>query len=1239
MRLPPVRFWFASAAFSIGAVDGACASLAAVSPPAHVHVVGWVDVVLIFGAGLGTGLLGWWLVRRQRRAIEEQAPRRIRQMSRLIEHADCMLWEAEVELWPDTWRWQMTFHPSVFARKLFRGELPRPDADMWINFRVDQRAEMDQRARAAMEGGETGYRQEFRVARGEQAYWLREDVSITPLSGNRYWLVGLITDVTAQREAEAAQRQSEQNVDRILAHAQCLLWQAKVVLEHGKLAWLHFDIPHSQFSELLLGTRVFSRERGFWEGLTLPEHSEMDERSTQAILGGAAGYSQQFRVINREGQLFWVNERVSISSAGPNEWTLVGAITDVTAQRVAEDAWRASQARLGKLLELADCMVWEATVKLRENDTLQWDFYTQRSVLFRRIFGDAVATMDWTQLPVPELPEMDRRALWAVKGEANGYTQEFHVEKPEGAIWLREVVTVAKQSNGTFRFVGVITDITAQRRAEEAQRRSELRLTALLDRADYMIWQGEARQVAEDEFDWNIFTPNSQLYRRIFQRDPGPRCYFSWDNGSVPEYPQMRARAHRAMLTGAPGYEQTFRYEAPSGTLWLQEKVTLKRLAPDRWELVGIITDITAQHVSEIARQASDARLHEVLTRADCLLWEAEATLLPNNWTWEFHIHPSGLCQTLYGVPQPTPDQGLWRSFEIPERVAMNERCQAAMREQRPGYEQVFHIVRPDGGVIWISESVTIRRVGENRFSLVGVAVDITPQRGAEEALAAEKERLSVTLRAMHEAVITTDVAGVVQFMNPAAAALTGWSESEACGRSVGEVLKLENNRSAQPIEVPVRRVARGDVVADLPPQTRLVARDHQRRVIEGCCAPIHAVDSKVIGAVLVFRDVTEQDRLEQELVRATRLESVGVLAGGIAHDFNNILTAVMGNLTLAQLDVEPGTSVAASLRSAEKAALRARDLTQQLLTFAKGGEPVRAAVQLEAIVREMTSFALHGSQVKAHFDLAPDLWPADADKGQIGRVVQNVVINAVQAMPGGGTLRIAARNDMLDGLSLPGLAPGSYIQIAISDTGEGIRPENLARIFDPYFTTKQTGTGLGLAAVYSIVKKHRGHVDVESQVGQGTTFRIWLPALREQVAAVESRAPWSPGRMNGRVLFMDDEQIIRDMATTLLRRFGLSVDCAVDGAEAVEKYRSTLDAGQAYDLVVMDLTVPGGMGGLAAVRELRQLDPKVKAIVSSGYSSDPVLANYRDHGFVAMVAKPYEVNEFARVLREVLPA
>ncbi|HEY8995433.1 MAG TPA: PAS domain S-box protein [Lacunisphaera sp.] len=1335
-----------------------------------------LDLPLVFVAGLFVGLAVWLVSavyqRRAVRAIE----RRISQMTALIEHADCLLWEADVELKPDDWLWRMTLHNSAFCRKLFRGQAQTPGVDLWKQFQIDDRETMNRRARTAVEGGQPGYEQEFRAVRDGQVYWLHESVSITPVSRNRFWLVGLVTDLTARREAEEARRQSELAVDRILAHAQCLLWRATVVLQDGVLQWPHFDVIRSQLSEALFGDRAFSSKGGLWETLTVPEQAEMNERSARAILDGESGYVQQFRAINRTGRRFWLSERVSISrlsdttwslvgvatditvqreteearrrsetqlahlleradsmlwqakverqeggrlnwtmfipqsqvhrrifSAGPetltgfvwdekgmpeesamrlralkaitegasgydqvfrvpsptgdlwlNEtvtivpagsdaWDLVGIITDITARHQAEEATRESQERLRKLLALADCLLWEAKVTLTGGE-VRWDISCYRTGLTKRIFGEALPPTEvglWYRFEVPERADMDRRAREALENGRPGYEQQFRLVRPDGTMWINESVTITPTGPNEFWLVGLATDITIQRQAEAAQQASELRLAALLDRADCMIWQGEVRRLGSDDFHWKVFTPNSQLYRRLFGGEPSGECHFPWNNGLVPEHLEMKQRARQALTGGLAGYEQNFHYQLPTGEVWLNEQVTIKPLTTDHWELVGVITDVTAQRKSEAARQASEQRLQDILTRADCLLWEATVELTDNDWKWQFRVQPSVLCQKLYGVPRPLPEDGLWGKFNIPEWQVMNERCRTALLERRAGYEQVFHIVHADGTKTWISENVTISALDDRRFSLVGVALDITVLRGTEEALAAEKERLSVTLRAMSESVITTDVDGCIRFMNPAAAALTEWNIEECIGRSVQEVCRLQSGRNEQVAEVPVGSVAKRDHMAYLPPQTRLTTRRGSRRLIEGCCAPVHATNSEVIGTVLVFRDVTEQDRLEQELVRATRLESVGVLAGGIAHDFNNILTAVMGNLSLAQLDVPPDSPVGASLRSAEKAALRARDLTQQLLTFAKGGEPVRAAVQLDAIIREMTSFALHGSKVRAHYDMAPDLWPADADKGQIGRVVQNLVINAVQAMPHGGSLEIVVRNDPQDGMSQPGLTPGDYIQIAISDTGEGIKPENLARIFDPYFTTKQSGTGLGLAAVYSIVKKHRGHIEVDSQPGKGTTFRIWLPALRDRTARSDSRKPWEEGkvdRMKGHVLFMDDEQSIREMAMSLLQRFGLAVDCAADGAEAVDKYRAALSAGRRYDLVIMDLTVPGGMGGLAALGQLREIDPTVKAVVSSGYSSDPVLANFRAHGFAAMVAKPYEVQEFARMLREVLP-
>jgi nitrogen-specific signal transduction histidine kinase/CheY-like chemotaxis protein len=388
---------------------------------------------------------------------------------------------------------------------------------------------------------------------------------------------------------------------------------------------------------------------------------------------------------------------------------------------------------------------------------------------------------------------------------------------------------------------------------------------------------------------------------------------------------------------------------------------------------------------------------------------------------------------------------------------------------------------------------------------------------------------------------------------------------------------------------------------------------------------------------VLVFRDITERERMEKELVRASRLESVGILAGGIAHDFNNILTAVIANLSLAKLDIQGDSDLATCVREAESATLRARDLTQQLLTFANGGEPVRSAVDFTSVVREVTEFALHGAKANCTFDLEDGLWPVDADKGQLGRVIQNLVINAVQAMPEGGTIRIVARNHAVIGIGRPAVDPGDYVHISIQDSGTGIKPKDLPHIFDPYFTTKQTGTGLGLAAVYSIIKKHRGLIDVDSELKKGTTFHIWMPALRASKALPEAASLSAIVPMKGKILFMDDEPSIRSMATMLMRRIGLEVVAVSDGREVIDKYNAALEDGTPFSLVIMDLTVPGGMGGREALSYLREIDAAVKVVVSSGYSSDPIMANHKEHGFCGMIAKPYDVGQFNRVIVETL--
>ena len=389
-----------------------------------------------------------------------------------------------------------------------------------------------------------------------------------------------------------------------------------------------------------------------------------------------------------------------------------------------------------------------------------------------------------------------------------------------------------------------------------------------------------------------------------------------------------------------------------------------------------------------------------------------------------------------------------------------------------------------------------------------------------------------------------------------------------------------------------------------------------------------------------IREQLKREAQLEAELVRASRLESLGLLAGGIAHDFNNLLTVVMGNLSLARMDTKMEPDSANSLRDAEKAVVRARDLTQQLLTFAKGGAPLRTAVVLPDVVREVAEFALRGSRSRCQFDIPDGLWPANVDKGQIGQVVQNIVINAAQAMPAGGIIEITMQNDVPGAELVQVLPPGRYVKLTIADHGPGIPPEDLQRIFDPYFTTKKHGSGLGLATAHSIVKKHAGHISAESVVGQGTVFRIWLPAAESKphltkASAVIASPQAAPGAV--RILFMDDEELILNVGRTLLRRIGYDITTVADGEAAVQEYARALQEGRPYALVILDLTVPGGMGGRQTLEHLLKLDPSVRAIVSSGYSNDLVLSNYQAYGFRGMVSKPYEITDLAHAIERVL--
>jgi PAS domain S-box-containing protein len=543
---------------------------------------------------------------------------------------------------------------------------------------------------------------------------------------------------------------------------------------------------------------------------------------------------------------------------------------------------------------------------------------------------------------------------------------------------------------------------------------------------------------------------------------------------------------------------------------------------------------------------------------------------------------------------------------------------------------------RKNGELFWVDVALRAFDYGHTPCVLA-VVRDIEAQKRAALELAAEKERLAITLRSIGDGVITTDDKGCVVLVNRVAERLTGWSQQEAAGRPLAEVLTLVEADSGDRCPDPAQAVLRCGCRLELAQHTVLVGRDNSRTPIADSAAPIYDPRSAVVGVVLVFRDITEKLRTEQEQLKIKKLESVGVLAGGIAHDFNNLLTAILGNINLARLAAAPDSQLARLLTQAEKGSLRAQHLTQQLLTFAKGGEPVRQAADLGDIIRDNADFVLRGSAIGFSFNPPADLWPVDIDPGQIGQVIQNIILNARQALPlEGGRIEVLAQNCPA---CLPGSGtqPAPCVRLTITDNGPGIPPEHLDKIFDPYFTTKEAGSGLGLAICHAIITKHKGVLTVQTTEGSGTEFTLKLPvATGPPAQAATSERPPSQRRL--KILVMDDEEMLRTLALDIFALLGHEAQAVPDGDAALVAYQQAMAAATPFDLVIMDLTIPGGMGGKEAVKKILALNPQAKVIVASGYSNDPVMANYQKYGFAAMLVKPYLTRDLEEVIHHILP-
>jgi len=690
-----------------------------------------------------------------------------------------------------------------------------------------------------------------------------------------------------------------------------------------------------------------------------------------------------------------------------------------------------------------------------------------------------------------------------------------------------------------------------------------------------------------------------------------------------PEDRDMVRKNAIKLLKGERKSAYEFRSVTKDGKIkWIMEKVAPIQLR-GRMAIIGNFMDITRRKKIEQQLKETKETLQKILDASPIGIVLAEDRVI--KWANKGMVRLFGYERIEDFIELPA--KKIYVSEEEYKRVG-NLLYEVLKKEEIAETEVLFK--RKDGSPFWGLLRIAAFDPEHPEKRIIATVVDITERKRLMEELFQETELFHVTLMSIGDGVICTDTQGRITLINKTAEELTGWKKEEAIGKPLSEVFYIVNEFTKQRCDDPVKKVLETGRVVGLANHTILISKDGKERVLADSGAPIRDKKGNIIGVVLVFRDITEQRLLEKEMQRLERLEAIGVLAGGIAHDFNNLLMGMLGNVNLIKNQLDPENRAYKYIEELERVVIQAKSLTQQLLTFSKGGSPVRKPTNLKDLIQKTTHFVLSGSNIETEFDIPDELPPANVDEAQIAQVISNIVINARQAMPAGGKLVIKAEEVNVLDQQIPSLKPGHYIKLIIQDTGIGIPKEHINRIFDPYFTTKQKGSGLGLTVVYSIIKNHEGYITVDSELGKGTTFEIYLPAVPKKEKKI-----LEPARL--KILVMDDEEIVLEVIQEMLKILGHEAIGVRDGKQAIEVYKEAKEQGSPFDVVILDLTVPTGMGGEETMKELLKIDPDVKAIVSSGYSNDPIMSEYEKYGFKAVVPKPYGMDELKEVLRKVI--
>jgi PAS domain S-box-containing protein len=1013
-------------------------------------------------------------------------------------------------------------------------------------------------------------------------------------------------------------------------------------------------IWYNENFQMLFGYRAEEIE-GTIESWTSRIHPEDLDRVTvgihEAIDLGQQSWSDQYRFRRKDGTYAEIEDRgyiVREESGKPVR--MIGAMQDISKRKHTEADLITSKALLSETEKMGSIGGWTFDA---ETLAQTWTEETFR-ILEIDLTNSEPKVPEGLDFIAPAYRSMAEQAIQRAIQFGEPYDQEWEIITTKGnKRWVHAVATTHQEHGKTKSVSGSFQDITARKRAmlELAFAQAELKEAHHLAHIGTWDWLIENDTVTWSEELFDIAGRDHSLPAPTYAEHPHHFTPTSWVS--------LSNAVKWALSTGEP-YDLELEMLRPDGSKrWTNAIGGVKRDGKGKViGLHGMLQDISERKRAEEALRESEEKFRTMAETFPLAIYQTfgiEQILEYSN--------PAML--KLFGYTrEEIPTVAEWWPLAYPDETYRRQiaeewtaKVRRAIDTKTPIEPMEVEVTCKDGSkkiILW--GFITL---GDKNFAY---GLDLTERKRAEEALRQakdelevrvierttelretniqlqeEKERLAVMLRSIGDGVIATDEHGTVVLLNHVAEELTGWRNDDAFGISLHKVFHIVNELTK--VECPdiVDMVISTGGPIGLANHTSLIAKDGQVKSIADSGAPIRDKDGQIIGVIIVFRDITAQRIVEEEVERGHRLESIGLLAGGIAHDFNNILTGILGDISLAKIYAKPSDKVYEKLCDAELTLSHAKGLAHQLLTFSRGGAPIKRATSIGSLLSDSVNFALSGSNVRYAIEIGPDIWSVNVDHIQMVQVFNNILINAREAMPQGGIIRLHGENVAAGRAGAIAILPKDqdFVMISFTDNGKGIPRANLSKVFDAYFTTKSVGGGLGLTIAHSIVKRHDGFIIAESDEGKGA-FTILLPAYEEPlIEKLPLQEELSPG--HGKVLLMDDQEFILEITGEIVTTLGYQVVTAEDGQKAIDLFKLAKRCGEPFDIIILDLTIPGGMGGKEAMQKIRALDANVKSIVSSGYSNDPVMSEPGKFGFTGVVSKPYTVRELQAEIQRVL--